>query len=117
MDRWGHAKVALDAFAWMETNSNPQQSFDTADPFLYTRLMSMCGPKAAGYRSALQIFHSMQSKDIKPDLVAYNTVINAAGVYKVHCTVDNLRATAVQCLHCCKDYMCAVIHTVVAEMA
>lgn len=65
----------------MEANSSPQQSFDTADPFLYTRLMSMCSQTAAGYKSALQIFHSMQSKGVKPDLVAYNTVINAAGTY------------------------------------
>ena len=79
LDRWGHQAVALESFSWMETHSNSEQSFDTADPFLYTRLMSMCRQTPAGYKSALQMFHNMQSKGIEPDLVAYNTAINAAG--------------------------------------
>ena len=79
LDRWGHQAVALESFSWMETHSNSEQSFDTADPFLYTRLMSMCRQTPAGYKSALQMFHNMQSKGIEPDVVAYNTAINAAG--------------------------------------
>lgn len=79
LDRWGYQAVALESFSWMETHSNSEQAFDTADPFLYTRLMSMCRQTPAGYKSALQMFHNMQSKGIEPDLVAYNTAINAAG--------------------------------------
>lgn len=74
----------MQAFAWMEAH---RHSFDTADPFLYTRLMSMCGQKPGGNDRALHIFESMQSKGIRPDLVAFNTAINAAGEHE-RCLVD-----------------------------
>ena len=76
LDRWGHQDMALQTFAWMEGHPH---AFDTADPFLYTRLMSMCGQQPGGSHRALHIFNSMQSKGIRPDLVAFNTAINVAG--------------------------------------
>ena len=69
---------ALKAFEWMEKQNS--SDFDTHDTFLYTRLMTMFSRRSKDCSDALQIFESMQSRGIKPDLVAYNTAINAAGM-------------------------------------
>ena len=79
MDKWGHSNKALKAFEWMQLHSGDQYAFDTQDTFLYTRLMTMFSRRASDCSQALRIFDSMQSRGIKPDLVAYNTAINAAG--------------------------------------
>lgn len=63
----------------MQLHSNEQHAFDTQDIFLYTRLMTMFSQKSSDCSRALHIFDSMQSRGIKPDLIAYNTAINAAG--------------------------------------
>lgn len=70
---------ALKAFEWMEKQKS-RGDFDTHDTFLYTRLMTMFSRRSNDCSDALQIFESMQSRGIKPDLVAYNTAINAAGM-------------------------------------
>ena len=79
MDKWGHSNKALKAFEWMQLHSGDQHAFDTQDTFLYTRLITMFSRRASDCSEALRIFDSMQSRGIKPDLVAYNTAINAAG--------------------------------------
>lgn len=79
LDKWGHSKKALKAFEWMQLHSGDQCAFDTQDTFLYTRLMTMFSRRSSDCSQALRIFGSMQSRGIKPDLVAYNTAINAAG--------------------------------------
>lgn len=79
MDKWGHSSKALKAFEWMQSHSGDQHAFDTQDTFLYTRLMTMFSRRSSDCSQALRIFDSMHSRGIKPDLVAYNTAINAAG--------------------------------------
>ncbi len=75
---------ALKAFEWMEKQDS-SGNFDTHDTFLYTRLMTMFSHRSSDCSDALQIFESMQSRGIKPDLVAYNTAINAAGMLLSPC--------------------------------
>ena len=79
LDKWGHSNKALRAFEWMQLHTGKQHAFDTQDTFLYTRLMTMFTRRSSDCSQALHIFDSMQSRGIKPDLVAYNTAINAAG--------------------------------------
>lgn len=79
LDKWGHRHKALKAFEWMQLQGGEQHAFDTKDTFLYTRLMTMFSRRSSDCSQALHIFDSMQSRGIKPDLVAYNTAINAAG--------------------------------------
>lgn len=79
LDKWGQRNKALKAFEWMELHCDEQDAFDTRDTFLYTRLMTMFSRRASDCAQALHIFDSMQSRGIKPDLIAYNTAINAAG--------------------------------------
>lgn len=84
LDKWGHRMKALKAFEWMEKQDS-SGNFDTHDTFLYTRLMTMFSHRSSDCSDALQIFESMQSRGIKPDLVAYNTAINAAGMLLSPC--------------------------------
>ena len=63
----------------MQLHGGAQHAFDTNDTFLYTRLMTMFSRRSSDCSRALHIFDSMQSRGIKPDLIAYNTAINAAG--------------------------------------
>ena len=79
LDKWGHRHKALRAFEWMQLHGGEQHVFDTQDTFLYTRLMTMFSRRSSDCSQALHIFDSMQSRGIKPDLIAYNTAINAAG--------------------------------------
>lgn len=79
LDKWGHRHKALRAFEWMQQHDGEQHVFDTQDTFLYTRLMTMFSRRSSDCSQALHIFDSMQSRGIKPDLIAYNTAINAAG--------------------------------------
>ena len=79
LDKWGHRHKALRAFEWMQLHGSGQHAFDTQDTFLYTRLMTMFSRRSSDCSQALHIFDSMQSRGIKPDLIAYNTAINAAG--------------------------------------
>ena len=86
LDKWGNRNKALKAFEWMEMHSNPDDDFDTHDTFLYTRLMTMFTRRSKDCSEALRIFDNMQKKGIKPDLIAYNTAINAAGTFSgQHC--------------------------------
>ena len=79
LDKWGQRNKALKAFEWMEMHCDDLNAFDTRDTFLYTRLMTMFSRRSSDCTQALRIFDSMQSRGIKPDLIAYNTAINAAG--------------------------------------
>ena len=75
MDKRGQRDKALQVFEWMDS----KQLFDTQDPFLYARLMTMFTHRPSNNTQALRIFDWMQSRGIKPDVVTYNTAINAAG--------------------------------------
>ena len=88
LDKWGHRHKALKAFEWMQLHSNEQHAFDTQDTFLYTRLMTMFSRRSSDCSRALHIFDSMQSRGIKPDLIAYNTAINAAGEFATLCPLS-----------------------------
>lgn len=85
LDKWGHRRKALRAFEWMQLHGGGQHAFDTQDTYLYTRLMTMFSRRSSDCSQALHIFDSMQSRGIKPDLIAYNTAINAAGEHHSIC--------------------------------
>ena len=69
------AHRALEVFDWLDA----RPEYETRDCFIYTRLMSLFGRKASHAGTALQLFDRMQAADVKPDLVAFNAAISAAG--------------------------------------
>lgn len=71
----GRFDLALAAFEWLD--SRPE--YTTADRFLYTRLLSMSARQPNGAVKALQIFDRMCAARIRPDVVAFNAAIGAAG--------------------------------------
>lgn len=71
----GRLDLALAAFDWLD--SRPE--YFTADRFLYTRLMSMSARQPDGAPQALALFDRMCATRIRPDVVAFNAAIGAAG--------------------------------------
>ena len=69
--------MALAAFDWL----NSRHEYVTEDRFLYTRLLSMFARTPGGLNQAMAMFDRMQSAGIKPDTVAFNCAIGAAGGY------------------------------------
>ena len=52
------------------------------DAVVHTRLMSLISKERGreGARQALQVFDALQRDGLRPDLIAFNTAIAAAGV-------------------------------------
>ncbi|BDA43178.1 Pentatricopeptide repeat-containing protein At5g02860 [Coccomyxa sp. Obi] len=71
----GRLDLALAAFDWLD--SRPE--YFTADRFLYTRLMSISARQPHGAPQALALFDRMCAARIRPDVVAFNAAIGAAG--------------------------------------
>ena len=71
----GRFDLALAVFEWLD--SRPE--YTTADRFLYTRLLSMSARQPNGAVKALEIFDRMCTARIRPDVVAFNAGIGAAG--------------------------------------
>ena len=75
LGREGRPDVALAAFDWLE--GRPE--YVTGDCHLYTRLTSIFGRLPNGAPAALGMFERMCQKGIRPDRMAFNCAIGAAG--------------------------------------
>jgi pentatricopeptide repeat protein len=71
----GHPERALEVFDWLER----RKEYVTEDCHLYTRLVSMFARQKGGLATAMHIFDRMQARGIRPDTVAFNSAITAAG--------------------------------------
>lgn len=71
----GHPERALEVFDWLER----RKEYVTEDCHLYTRLVSMFARQQGGLATAMHIFDRMQARGIRPDTVAFNSAITAAG--------------------------------------
>ena len=80
----GRFDLALAAFDWLD--SRPE--YTTADRFLYTRLLSMSARQPNGAVKALEFFDRMCAARIRPDVVAFNAAIGAAGTKFNICVLD-----------------------------
>lgn len=76
MGKHGSSHRALAVFNWLDARSE----YQTRDCFIYSRLMSLFGRDTSHARIALQLFDRMQAANVKPDLVAFNAAISAAGI-------------------------------------
>ena len=81
--KYGSSHRALAVFNWLDGQSN----YETRDCFIYTRLMSLFGRGSANARVALELFDRMQAANVKPDLIAFNAAISAAGAFLPSATV------------------------------
>lgn len=55
------------------------EEYPMQDPFIYARIMSILCKRQTGSLQALRVFDEMQRRGVDPDLVCFNTAINAAG--------------------------------------
>lgn len=65
----------MELFGWMEG----QDGYNTKDPYLYARLMSLFSKKPRDDAQVLVIFNRMRAAGVTPDNVCYNSAIGAAG--------------------------------------
>jgi pentatricopeptide repeat protein len=68
--------LALAVFDWME----PRPDYHTSDRVLYTRLLSIFARQQDGLCRAIEMFDRMRAAGIKPDVVAFNAGVGAAGL-------------------------------------
>ena len=80
LGREGRPDVALAAFDWLE--ERPEYLGDCQ---LYTRLMSIFARTPRGAGAALGLFERMCAKGIRPDRMAFNCAIGAAGRLSLLC--------------------------------